>query len=313
MSGASVVAVGQVTLLIAVAPLVRGLIDTIGARVSGRRGRRLLQPYYDLVKFSRKAVVVPTTASWLFVVAPTIVLATTILAASLVPVVFVETAGSRAGGLLALVGLLALGRVCLALAGLDSGTPGGGLGSSRQMTFAALSEPGLLLSLFTPALVAGSTDLAVIVRSVAEAGPAALTPSHLLAFVALAGVVVVATGRMPSETSAAPSSSTTQGVLTEEYSGGLRALIELASAVKLVVLLTLLCNVFVPFGIALEVTGRALGQAVLAYGIKLLALAGAIALLESVFATLRIARAPDILATSSVMGILALFTTVTLR
>ncbi len=59
------------------------------------------------------------------------------------------------GGALAFVGLLALGRFFLALGGLDPASAFGGMGSSREMTIAAVAEPALMLAIFTVAITPG--------------------------------------------------------------------------------------------------------------------------------------------------------------
>ena len=74
------------------------------------------------------------------------------------------------GGVLAVVGLLALGRFFLALGGLDPASAFGGMGSSREMTIAAIAEPAMMLAIFTVAITVGSTDFSHIVAAAQQSG-----------------------------------------------------------------------------------------------------------------------------------------------
>jgi formate hydrogenlyase subunit 4 len=117
-----------------------------------RQGPPLLQVYYDLAKLLHKEPVRSETASWVFAAGPRVYFSTAVSAAMLVPVLFAGAPLEQAGGILVLVGLLALGRFALATASLDTGSPFGGMGASREMTVAALAEPALMLGLFAVAL-----------------------------------------------------------------------------------------------------------------------------------------------------------------
>ena len=150
-------------LLLALSPLITGVIKNWKARLQNRRGPRVWQTYLDLWKFLRKDMVISEHASWIFSFAPYVVFVTALLAGLMVPMVTVQAPLSLFGGVLALVGLLALGRFFLALGGLDPASAFGGMGSSREMTIAAIAEPALMLAIFTVAIAAGSTDLSRIV------------------------------------------------------------------------------------------------------------------------------------------------------
>ena len=62
----------QATLLLALAPLLRGVIKKMKAAFQARQGPPLLQGYYDLAKLLRKEPVRSETASWVFVAGPRI-------------------------------------------------------------------------------------------------------------------------------------------------------------------------------------------------------------------------------------------------
>ena len=154
----------QFILLLGISPLVSGLIKTMKARLQTRRGPGVLQPYRDLYKLLRKGVVIPETASWLFTVTPYVVFLTTVLAGLMIPMVSTDAPLGLFGGVLAVIYLLALGRFFLALGGLDTGSPFGGLGSSREITISALAEPAMMLAVFTVAISANSTSLSEVAR-----------------------------------------------------------------------------------------------------------------------------------------------------
>ena len=152
-------AVAQAVGFLLLAPLLRGLIKKMKAAFQLRQGPRLLQPYSDLAKLLRKEPVRSTTASWVFVAGPRVYFASAVAATTLLPTVFAAAPLEAAGGILLLVGLLALGRFALATAALDTGSPFGGMGASREMTVGALAEPALMLALFTAGLSAGTLNL----------------------------------------------------------------------------------------------------------------------------------------------------------
>ncbi len=161
-----------------------------------------------------------------------------------------------AGGMLLLVGTLALGRFALATAALDTGSPFGGMGASRDMTIAALAEPALMLGLFTSALAAGSLNLGELVRNVLQRG-ATIHPSDLLAFAGLFIIVIAETGRIPVDNPATHLELTMiHEAMVLEYAGPDLALVEWASAFKELLYLTLLVDLFMPAGIATSARTR---------------------------------------------------------
>ena len=187
----------QTSFAVALAPGVVGFIRWLKARLQGRRGAAPWQPYFELRKLFGKEIVVSRTASWIFHAAPFVVFGTSVVVASLVPMVAVTIVADRSGDLFAAVYLLLFGTFFLALAGLDTGSPFGGMGASREMTVVALTEPTVALAIVALALGAGSTNLGdIVLRSVIE--PARVPgPSYLLAFAALFIVTLAETGRLP--------------------------------------------------------------------------------------------------------------------
>ena len=300
----------QTALLLLLAPLVSGCIKNWKARLQNRRGPRLWQSYSDIVKFLRKDMVISEHASWVFSFAPYVVFLTALLVGLMIPMVTAQAPLSLFGGVLAVVGLLALGRFFLALGGLDPGSAFGGMGSSREMTISAIAEPAMMLAIFTVAITAGSTDLSHIVQATQGPNWNLLNPTHVMAFAALFIVLIAETGRIPVDNPATHLELTMiHEAMLLEYSGRYLAFMEWGASIKQLVLMTLLVNVFFPLGIAMNTSPAALGISLLAYGAKLLAISVAIVLVETTNAKMRLFRAPDLLSAAFVLAALALLST----
>jgi formate hydrogenlyase subunit 4 len=300
----------QTILLMLLAPLLSGCIRNWKAKLQNRRGARIWQPYSDLIKFFRKDMVISEHASWIFSFAPYVVFITALVAGLLVPMITVQAPMSLFGDVLALVGLLALGRFFLALGGLDPGSAFGGMGSSREMTIAAIAEPAMMLAIFTVAISAGSTDISHIVQVAQSPAWKVLNPTHVMAFAALFIVLLAETGRIPVDN---PSTHLELTMIHEamllEYSGRYLALMEWGASIKQLVLMTLLVNIFFPIGMATDTTPAALGIGALVYAGKLILIAAAVVVVETTNAKLRLFRVPDLLGAAFVLGALALLST----
>ena len=304
--GALVGAVLQVAALLAVAPLLRGTIKKMKATMQMRKGPPLLQGYYDLAKLFRKETVRSETASWVYVLGPRLYFAAAVAATMLVPVLVAASPLDGAGGILGLVGILALGRFALAAAALDTGSPFGGMGSSREMTIAALAEPALMLGLFTSALAAGSLDLGAVVRGALAPG-ALFRPSDILALSGLFVVLIAETGRIPVDNPATHLELTMiHEAMLLEYSGPDLALVEWASALKELLYITLLIDLFIPFGIATTIAPGPVAIAAMAWVAKVFVFGVVITLVETTNAKLRLFRVPELVAVSLGLGFIAL-------
>jgi formate hydrogenlyase subunit 4 len=309
VSHAILVAIGvvlQTAAMLAAAPLLKIAIKKMKARLQNRQGPPWRQGYYDLAKLLRKEPVRSETASWIYVAGPRVYFAAALAATTLVPTVVAAAPLESAGGILLLVGTLALGRFALATAALDTGSPFGGMGASRDMTIAALAEPALMLGLFTSALAAGSLNLGVLVRSLLERG-AALHPADLLAFAGLFIIVIAETGRIPVDNPATHLELTMiHEAMVLEYAGPDLALVEWASALKELLYLTLLADLLIPAGMATHAAPVALLVGLVAWIGKVAVLAVAVTVTESVNAKLRLFRVPELVSVSLGLGFLAL-------
>ena len=304
------VALLQVLLLLAIAPLVSGVIKLLKARFQTRRGPGILQPYRDLHKLFRKGMVIPNTASWLFSATPYVVFLSAMVAGLMIPMLSADAPLALFGGVLALVYLLGLGRFALALGGLDTGSSFGGLGSSREMTISALAEPAMMLAIFTVAIGAGSTSLSQIAATAIGQSWRFLAPAQMLAFGSLFLVLIAETGRIPVDNPATHLELTMiHEAMILEYSGPYLALVEWGASIKQLVLMTLLINLFWPLGLAPDwsVASALSGLGLLL--VKLLLLSCAVVLVETTNAKLRLFRVPELLAVAFTLSALALVST----
>jgi formate hydrogenlyase subunit 4 len=296
----------QILLIALGAPLLIGLVRKLKARLQGRRGPRLLQPYADLRKLLAKDVVVSENTSWIFRFTPYLLAAIMLLSALLVPLLTTLTPLGFMGNIILLMYLFLLATFFLALAGLDAGSAFGGMGSSREMIIAALAEPTVMIAIFAIALRVGSTSLDEIVRRGASDSLLLLNPGHLLAFIAFFIVALAETGRLPVDNPATHLELTMiHEAMILEYSGRHLALVEWAAGMKLLLFLALLANLFFPWGVALTLTPSAIAIAVVVLIVKVGALAVAIALLETAVAKLRLFRVPELLSGSFTLALLA--------
>lgn len=300
--------IGQTIILLAVSPLIVGLIRKVKARLQLRCGASVFQPYSDLAKLFRKQPVVSTTTSWIFTATPYILFASTLAAGLLVPVFTSKIPLNFAGNIIALVYLLALGTFFLILAGLDAGSAFGGMGSSREAIVASLTEPAMIMSIFAIALTAGSTNLSTIVHKTALLEGIVTDPSpHLMALAALFIVAIAETGRVPVDNPATHLELTMiHEAMILEYSGRYLALVEWAAGLKLLVFLTLIVNVFAPWGIATSMEPASLGVALIAYLLKVSFVAVVIGVIESMFAKLRLFRVTDFLGVAFILALLGM-------
>jgi formate hydrogenlyase subunit 4 len=296
----------QMLLVLALAPLLVGFVRKVKARLLLRQGPPLLQPYRDLLRLLRKEVVLAENASWLFRAIPYLIFAATWVAASLVPTFASGLIFSWTADLIAIIALLGLARFLLALAGLDIGTSFGGIGSSREVMIASLAEPAMLMIVFTLALVAGSTQLSTMAEFLSS-GEAGVRVSLGMAMIALIMVAIAENARIPVDNPATHLELTmVHEAMVLEYSGRHLALIDLSAELKLLLYVSLIACLFVPWGIAAPDDGaKALLVGVLAYVAKLAAGGFLLALFETSIAKMRVFRVPDFLGVALMLGLLA--------
>ncbi len=296
----------QVLLVAAASPFLTGLMRQIRARLEGRAGPGIGQPWRDLRKLMRKRPIAPNGTSVVFRTAPLVLVATCLVVAGVAPLVSTAAELDPVADLFAVVALLTLGTVALALAGIDTGTAFGGLGASREVTILALVEPTMLVAIFALSVPVGSTNLGAIVTSTLDDPAQVLSPVSLLAAAALVVVIIAETGRLPVDNPSTHLELTmVHEAMTLEYAGPDLALVELAASMRLTLFLGLLANLFLPWGIATGGSPLLIAAAIVAFAIKVAVLGSLLAAGEVFLAKLRLFRIPELLAGSFVMGLLA--------
>ena len=294
----------QMLLVIALAPLLLGFTRKIKAWLLRRKGPPVIQPYRDLLRLSRKEVVLADNASWLFRSAPYVIFSVTWVAAALVPTFATGLKFSWTGDLIVIIALLGSARFFLALAGMDVGTSFGGIGASREMMFASLAEPAMIMIVFTVALVVGTTQLSQVVDFVFS--HASLRVSLGLALIALLIVAVAENTRIPVDNPATHLELTmVHEAMLLEYSGRHLAVIEFAAALKLLLYISLIAAIFIPWGLAQAGDGPVRYAAGAAAYVAKLALGGfLLVLFETSIAKMRVFRVPEFLGAALMLGLL---------
>jgi formate hydrogenlyase subunit 4 len=305
-ASAAVFATGQVLVLVVLSPLVIGLMRTVRARLEGRVGGGVLQPWRDLRKLLRKEPLQAEGRSWWAMAGPVLLISSSLAVCALTPLLGTVTFANLPDDLFVVVSILLLGSVAVALVGLDAGTAFGGMGSSRHMMISALVEPTVLLSVYALSIPVGSSVLSRIVEARLDDPASVLSPVSLLGLLALTIAVVAETGRLPVDNPATHLELTmVHEAMVLESSGRDLAWLELGSWLRLGVLLGLVSTLLVPWGVATELSVVGVLVALLALVAKLAVAATVLATVEVALAKVRLFRVPELMAGSFVLAFLA--------
>jgi formate hydrogenlyase subunit 4 len=300
--------IAQVVTVIALSPLLQGAILQWEERVQRARGPGLLQPYRDLWKLFHKQIVIPKSASWIFWAAPIVAFTCMLTVPILIPVLTdfplpLSDMGDILGGGL----ILTLGSFMITLAGLDSGSSYGGIGSSRSVMIAILAEPTLILVFVGITLLAKAMLPFVVNHLLVGSWAAYLSPAHLFLVAAFFVLLLVETDRMPIHSSTHIEVYMIEEARILEYSGPLLGLLRWASMMKQFILYTIFCNVLLlPWGLSAH--GAALGVAgsIGALAIKFGLVGCAVVFVETAQSRLRFYRYQEPLAASFLLAVLAI-------
>lgn len=296
----------QVALAVALTPVLIGAMRQVRARMEGRAGAGIGQPWRDVRKLLAKEPLRASGTGALLSATPLALMVSSLVVCALVPLVSTVTLPLAPDDLFVVVSVLLIGTVSLALLGLESGTAFGGMGSSRHMTIAALVEPTVLVAVYALSLPVGTSALSAIVSARQNEPATVVSPVSLLAVVALLIAVLAETGRLPVDN---PSTHLELTMVHEamvlESSGRDLAWLEVGSWLRLTALLGLVVNLVVPWGVASEATPSALLLGALAIAVKLLVAGSAVAAAEVFLAKVRLFRVPELLAGSFVLAFLA--------
>lgn len=291
MSTTGIIGVGvlQALLLLLAAPLYSGFVRVMRAKIQSRKGPPLTQNYRDLLKLMKRQEVVSEQAGWVFRITPYVTIAAMLLAALVVPVLAVWSPLGMAGDLILVIYLFALPRFFFAVAGLESGSPFGGVGVRRELFLSALIEPVLILVVFVMALLAGSTNLGEISSQVATR-TLPYSMGFWLSLASFAFATYVEMGKLPFDLGEAEQ-ELQEGALAE-YSGPSLAVMKWGIYLKQLVLVALFLALFLPFGSMTSLTPLGVITALAAFLLKALVFFFIVAVLENIMARTRFIKAP---------------------
>jgi formate hydrogenlyase subunit 4 len=294
----------QLLVIILVAPLVNGVIKKVKAFTQKRKGAPVLQLYFDLFKLMKKNSVVSETSSWIFKATPYVVITTALGAGLMVPATTLVSYTGFTGDIILLVYLLALGRFFMMLAGLDTGSTFGGMGSSREAMISSLMEPSIMITLFTTGLVAGTTSIGGIMAAVKDMPAPLSQPVFVMVFLATLIIIIAETSRIPVDD---PSTHLELTMVHEamilEYSGRHLAMMELGASIKQLVFITLLVNICLPLDQLVAFAGiGAVAVSLLLYVVKVIAAAVLIAIIEVNTVKFRFFSVPNLAALSFILA-----------
>jgi len=280
--------------VVLVAPLFVSLVKKIKAWTQGRQGPSIFQTYYTFLKLFKKEVIYSPNASWITRATPWVCIAAILTASLFVPLVYVTAPAGGIGNIILFLYLLVLARFFMALCGLDAGSAFGGMGSSREMSIAAVIEPTTIIVFAALAFVFKSLNIIDMAAMAATTGTP-VTPTLILLGISLFIILIVETARIPVDNPETHLELTMihEGMILEQ-SGRNLAVLEISSAVNQTVLMALLINLIVPWGIATSLLPFSLATGIILFIVKGAILALFIGLFESSMAKMRFFRLPNL-------------------
>ena len=300
--------IAQVLTVLLLSPLIQGIIVQFEERVQRSQGPGIFQPYRDLWKLFHKQIVIPETASWLFWITPVVAFTCMLTVPILIPVLTnFPLPESDMGDILGGGLILTLGSFLIILAGLDTSSAYGGIGSSRAVMVSILAEPTLILVFVGITLLAKSMLPFVVNHLLVASWPTYWSSAHLFLVAAFFILLLVETDRMPIHSSTHIEVYMIEEGRILEYSGPLYALLKWASAMKQFILYTIFCNVLVlPWGLSIKGTAVGALGAIAALILKFVLVACVVVFVETAQSRLRFYRYQEPLAASFLLAVLAI-------
>jgi len=275
-------------------PVIPGIIQKVKAFFAGRKGKPVLQMYYDWGKLLRKGAVYSRTTTWIFKASPLISVATGIIGVMLVPLGKTPNLLSFPGDMILLVYLFGFARFATVLAALDTGSAFEGMGASREVQFSMLAEPAMLLGLCALSALSGETSMSTMFTSL-QAG----TRPVLAAAIFI--VLLAENSRIPFDDPNTHLELTMiHEVMILDHSGPDLAFIEYGAALKFWIYASLTASLIVPPGFSGE--WKSLGAGLIA----LILVVAAVGIVESVMARLKLTRVPQLLVGATILSLISL-------
>jgi formate hydrogenlyase subunit 4 len=286
--------------LLALPPLVLGIVNRTKAIVAGRKGQPLLQAYFDLAKLLRKGAVYSRTTTWVFRAGPVVGLAAVASAGLLLAMGGAPALVSFGGDFVLFAYLLGLARFATALAALDTGSPFEGMGAAREVTFASLAEPALFLCLLVLARATGTLSLSGMLGPALPGAWAHAAPALVLAAIGLFVVALAENSRIPVDDPNTHLELTMiHEVMVLDHGGPDFAFILYGASLKLFLFGAILSRLVLGHS-----DGTLASEAFFFLGVLLFAVG--VGVVESVMARFRMVRVPQLLVGASVLSAFAL-------
>ena len=293
----------QALLVLVISPLQIGIIRATKARLEGKGGGRLAQPWRELIKLFKKETIHYKSGSAVVEIGSIAVLGSSLTLALVIPSITLATVIRP--DLFVIVSILTINAVAQGLIGLASGTSFGGMGASRHITLLALTEPTLLISIYALSITDHTTNLASIVAIRSNYPIRIVSPVGLLVVISLVIAVISEAGRLPVDNPSTHLELTMiHEAMTLESSGRNFAYQELASWIKLTVLSALIMNLLVPWPIAPRLSLEVIPSAIILLS-KVALVGSLIAVAEIFLAKVRLFRVPELLAGSLAIAFIA--------
>ncbi len=271
-----------------------GIINRVKSVWAGRRGPRLYQSFFDLTRLLRKQPVYSEVTSWIFPLAPLVILATTLVAGLVAPIVPGYAPLKFPIDFICFAYILGLGKIFMMLGALDTGSAFEGMGASREATYSALAEPVLLLGLGTLAWAGHAMSFQDLVAPTTIPWlDAALRASVALALMA---VLLIESSRVPADDPTTHLELTmVHEVMILDHSGPELAFVQYAAAMKMTIFAGIIAAVINPFSLVGATTDSSMlwvGASLLFSVVAIVGIAGGIGLIESLIARLRFRTLP---------------------
>lgn len=257
-----------------------GVINKTKAFWAGRKGASIVQPFYDFVRLLKKGQVISNTTSFIFIIAPTITFASILFAGLLTPIANHKAAFSFEGDFILFAYVLALGKFFSLVAAMDTGSSFEGIGASREASFSTLVEPSFFIIMASIVAITGNYSfegLSLMLHKTANVGYLIIVLSGITIFI----MMLIEGCRVPIDDPNTHLELTMiHEVMVLDNSGADLALISYGSAMKMVILGSIIANLIIPLNVSIF-------YSVLFYSAILLVLAVLVGTVESAVARLR--------------------------
>ena len=296
----------NVIFVLLISPLFVSLIKIVKAHAQKRRGPPIFQTYRNLAKLLKKETIYSANSSWIMRVTPLVNVAALLVASLFVPILVIPQPTDIVGNIILFLYLLALAKFFMALSGLDAGSTFGGMGSSREMAISALIEPVVIVVFAALAFAFKTINLPDMFRG-ALSSNVLIDPVIILISISIFIVIIVESSRVPVDN---PETHLELTMIHEamilEQSGKNLAMMELSSAMKQLLLMAVLINILVPWGLTQDFTVPSILISLGAFVVKAIVLAIIIGLFESSCAKSRLFRLPGLFVVALFLSIITL-------